>query len=315
MKSIVFTIKPQINRNGFFLTLFLFLLFFGFSLKANAHIITSIKPIGFITEAIGHGVVKTDVLLPNGVSPHAYALKPTDIQKLKQADLVIWVGEDMEMFLPAVLSGIDKNKQLSLSDVPAIHVLIYHHPHAHNDKHAEGHYHNVDSHLWLSLKIARQAAIAIHYKLVKIYPNQKRQLDKNLNDFTNKLSDTEQIIAKKLINIQNRGYFVFHDAYGYFERRFGLKNLGHFTLNPEIQPGAKKVYSIRRQLIDNKAVCVFNEPQFNPTIINKVIDGTNVRTGTLDPLGSAIPLSKDAYFAFLTQLTSQFEECLSRDNQ
>lgn len=308
MKFIFLAIKLEFKKYCLFLTLFF--LACGFYMPANAYIVSSIKPIGLITEAVGDNVVKTDILLPDGFSPHVYSLRPKDIQKVKNAELIIWIGKDLETFMFSTLNGVNKTKHLTLMDVPAINELMYRNQHEDQTHH----HHHIDSHIWLSPKIAKQIAIAIHDKLIKLYPNKKVLLDKDLNDFVNKLSATEQIIAKKVINIQNRGYFVFHDAYGYFERQFGLKNLGHFTLHPDIQPGAKTVYAIRNQLIGNKAVCVFKEPQFSPTIINKVIEGTNVNIGTLDPLASNIAFSKDAYLKFLISLTSQYEECLGRYN-
>ncbi|WP_016602822.1 metal ABC transporter solute-binding protein, Zn/Mn family, partial [Yersinia pestis] len=98
--------------------------------------------------------------------------------------------------------------------------------------------------------------------------------------------------------------------YGYFENHFGLSPLGHFTVNPEIQPGAQRLHQIRTQLVEHKAVCVFAEPQFRPAVINAVAKGTNVRSGTLDPLGSGIVLDKDSYVNFLSQLSNQYVSCL-----
>lgn len=109
---------------------------------------------------------------------------------------------------------------------------------------------------------------------------------------------------------QGKGYFVFHDAYGYFEKHFGLSPLGHFTVNPEIQPGAQRLHQIRTQLVEHKAVCVFAEPQFRPAVINAVAKGTDVRSGTLDPLGSGIVLGKDSYVNFMSQLSNQYVSCL-----
>lgn len=315
MKRNIFTIKSQINLKMSVLTLILLSFFASFSVSAQPVLLASIKPIAFITDAIGSGVVKTEVLLPDGASPHSYTLKPTDIQKIKRADLIVWIGKDMEIFLSSVLKSTPVDKRLALIDVLAIKPLLHHSSQDGHEAVKGHHHHDVDSHIWLSPEIAGQIAIATHDKLVALYPDQKKQLDKNLADFTKQLKETEQIIAKELINIQNRGYFVFHDAYGYFERHFDLDDLGYFTLNPEIQPGAKKIYSIRRQLIEGKAVCVFKEPQFNPMIIDKVVQNTMVRVGTLDPLGTNIPVSKNAYFNFLTQLASQFEGCLRHDQK
>lgn len=293
------------------LFLFILILLGHYTHVAYAKVISSIKPIAFITQAIADGVIDTDILLPDGASPHSYSLTPLDIEKLKTAELVIWIGEDMETFLPNILKGISTNKQLELLEVKKIETLLDNHGHNHTDKGEHHHDHgNFDTHIWLSPNIAKMAAEAIHDKLLEMYPAKKQQLDANLNNFLMKTVETEQFIAKKLISVQNNGYFVFHDAYGYFERQFGLANLGSFTINPDIQPGAQKVYQIRRELLDSKAVCVFREPQFNPAIIGKVISGTHVRSGILDPLGMDISVSKDAYTRFLMNLSQQFLDCL-----
>ncbi|NUF28036.1 zinc ABC transporter substrate-binding protein ZnuA [Gilliamella bombicola] len=288
---------------------------------ANAKIISSVKPIGFITEAIASGVSDTDILLPDGASPHTYSLKPSDLAKLKSAELVVWVGEDMETFMPTILKSIDKQKQIELMAIPEINALLrtshddedednHSHDESVQDHHQHGEY---DEHIWLSPEIAKIVAQSIHDKLIKLYPNKSALIDENLNKFNIKLAETEQNIAKKLITVQNRGYFVFHDAYGYFEARFGLKKLGSFTINPAVQPGVQKVYSIQQKLKEHQAVCVFREPQFSPAVIEKLVDGTDVRIGELNPLGTGIALSKDAYSQFLLKLTQQLLDCLDKN--
>jgi zinc transport system substrate-binding protein len=291
---------------------------------ANAKVISSVKPIGFITEAIASGVTDTGILLPDGASPHTYYLKPSDLAKLKSADLVIWVGEDMEVFMPTVLKSIDRKKQIELMSVPEIKSLLRtsHDENEHEDTHShdlinqDHHHHNhgeYDEHIWLSPKIAKIIAQSIHDKLVTLYPDKSTLIDENLNEFIMNLTETEQNIAKKLITVQNRGYFVFHDAYGYFETQFGLKNLGSFTINPAVQPGVQKVYAIQQELKEHQAVCVFREPQFSPAVIEKLVNGTNVRIGELNPLGTGIALSKDAYSQFLSKLTQQLLDCLDKN--
>ncbi|OCG04739.1 hypothetical protein A9G12_06400 [Gilliamella sp. wkB112] len=283
---------------------------------ANAKVISSVKPIGFITEAITAGVVDTDILLPDGASPHTYFLKPSDLAKLKSAELVIWVGEDMETFMPTVLKNVDKQKQIELMAVPEINALLQISNEKHEDlqdNHSDSHHGEYDEHIWLSPAIAKIIAKIIHDRLIILYPDKKTLIDQNLNEFTLKLVETEQNIAKKLISVQNKGYFVFHDAYGYFESQFGLKNLGSFTINPAVQPGVQKIYAIQQELIERKAVCVFREPQFSPAMIEKLVSGTNVRIGELNPLGTGVIPAKDAYSQFLLTLTQQLLDCLDNN--
>ncbi len=328
------------------------LFFAGITVEsAQAAVVTSVRPLGFIAAAIADGVTPTEVLLPDGESPHDYALSPSDVQRLQSAELVIWVGPEMEAFLTKPLASHSAAPQISLAGLPAIQNALIKESGHHDDEHAEAeehdhhdaadhddadhqhehgsadahHDHGADEdahegyhhgeynmHIWLSPEMAKQTAITIHAKLLELMPQKKDKLDANLLNFTDQLAQTEEKVVNMLAPVKGKGYFVFHDAYGYFEKRFGLSPLGYFTINPAIQPGAQRLHQIRTQLVEQKAVCVFAEPQFRPAVINAVAKGTDVRIGVLDPLGSNIALSKDSYAEFLLQLSDQYSRCLEK---
>ncbi|MGL9734230.1 MAG: zinc ABC transporter substrate-binding protein ZnuA [Symbiopectobacterium sp.] len=311
------------------------LFFAGINVEsAQASVVTSVRPLGFIAASIADGVTPTEVLLPDGASPHDYALRPNDVERLQSAELVIWVGPEMEAFLtkPLASHSAAAAPQISLARLPAIQSALIKENEHHEDKHAEAeeyehrdaadhddadaneghHYGEYNMHIWLSPEMAKQTAIAIHAKLLELMPQKKDKLDANLLNFTDQLVQIEEKIVNMLAPVKGKGYFVFHDAYGYFEKRFGLIPLGYFTINPDIQPGAQRLHQIRTQLLEQKAVCVFAEPQFRPAVINAVTKGTDVRTGVLDPLGSNIALSKDSYADFLLQLSYQYSRCLEK---
>ncbi|OSM96083.1 zinc ABC transporter substrate-binding protein ZnuA [Lonsdalea populi] len=318
---------------------------------ASADVVTSIRPLAFIAAAIADGVTPTEVLLPDGASPHDYALRPSDVQRLQSSELVIWVGPEMEAFLQKPLSQIPASRQITLSALPAIKAAMlkesHHHSesdhdgdshhadhgehahaaevhdehdedHAHGaaeaeEEHDDGHHHGeFNMHIWLSPEMAQASAIAIHDKLLELMPQNKDKLDANLTHFTEKLAHTDKNIVNMLSPVRNKGYFVFHDAYGYFEQHYGLSPLGYFTINPAISPGAQRLHQIRTQLVEHKAECVFAEPQFRPAVISAVAKGTQVRMGVLDPLGSDIALDKDSYARFLLQLSNQYLSCLEK---
>ncbi|MTB65709.1 zinc ABC transporter substrate-binding protein ZnuA [Providencia sp. wls1943] len=290
---------------------------------ANADVVTSIRPLAFIAAGIADGVTDTQVLLPDGASPHDYALKPSDLKKIKQADLFVWVGPELEMFLEKPINVLDQNKRLALAEQKNIHNLLMAENHEEEDSHQhadepnhdadhEHHHHGeYNMHIWLSPDIANLAADDIYARLVELYPAQKDKLDVNLRKFKENMAQNNKKIASILKPAQNKGYFVFHDAYGYFEKHYQLAPLGHFTINPEIQPGAQKLHQIRTQLVEHKAQCVFAEPQFRPAVIESVAKNTGVKMGTLDPLGSGLAIGPDSYMKFLTQLSEQYASCLN----
>lgn len=291
---------------------------------ANAAVVASLKPLGFIASAIADGVTETEVLLPDGASEHDYSLRPSDVKRLQGADLVVWIGPEMEAFMEKSVKNIPESKQVTIAQLPSVKPLLmkggdddddgHDHDPAHDEKGDDHHHHgDYNMHLWLSPEIARSSAVAIHDKLVELMPQSRAKLDANLKDFEAQLAQVDKQVGNELAPLKGKGYFVFHDAYGYYEKHFGLTPLGHFTVNPEIQPGAQRLHEIRTQLVEQKATCVFAEPQFRPAVVEAVARGTSVRMGTLDPLGTHIALGKTSYSAFLTQLANQYASCLKGD--
>lgn len=292
--------------------------------RADAAVVASIKPLGFIASAIADGVTDTQVLLPDGASEHDYSLRPSDIKRLQNADLVVWIGPDMEAFMTKSVQGTLEAKKVTIADLAKVKPLLQkgsdddgdEHDHDHDDgENSDHHHHHGDynMHLWLSPEIAKASAVAIHEKLVELMPQSRAKLDANLHAFEAQLAATDKQVGTELAPLKGKGYFVFHDAYGYYEKHYGLTPLGHFTVNPEIQPGAQRLHEIRTQLVEQKATCVFAEPQFRPAVVEAVARGTSVRMGTLDPLGTSIKLGKESYSQFLTQLANQYASCLKGD--
>ncbi|MFC0141871.1 zinc ABC transporter substrate-binding protein ZnuA [Erwinia mallotivora] len=293
---------------------------------AQAALVASVKPLGFIAAAIADGVTPVEVLLPDGASEHDYSLRPSDLKRLRGADLVVWVGPEMEAFMPKAVAQLPAQKSLQLASLPTVKPLLLRG--GDDDEHAQeeggngtaeaAHHHHhgeYNMHLWMSPDIARQSAVAIHEKLLELMPQSRDKLDANLRHFEAELASADTQIGTQLAPVKGKGYFVFHDAYTYFEKHFGLTPTGHFTVNPEIQPGAQRLHQIRTQLVEQKAVCVFAEPQFRPAVIDAVARGTKVRSGTLDPLGTNITVSQDSYVKFLSQLSSQYASCLKGDQR
>ncbi|MBW1254391.1 zinc ABC transporter substrate-binding protein ZnuA [Pantoea allii] len=309
------------NKKGVFFTLTAMAFATSAALPAHANIVASIKPVGFIASAIADGVTPVDVLLPDGASEHDYALRPSDVKRLQNAELVVWVGPEMEAFMTKSAAALPEKKNLEIVQISGVKPMLLrggedddHHDHddTEHDHDAEHHHHHgeFNMHLWMSPEIAKKTAVAIHGKLLELMPQDKAKLDANLQHFEAELANTDKRIISQLAPVKDKGYFVFHDAYTYFEKHYGLSPTGHFTVNPEIQPGAQRLHQIRTQLVEKKAVCVFAEPQFRPAVIDAVARGTQVRKGTLDPLGTDISLGKDSYVKFLSQLSSQYETCL-----
>ncbi len=112
--------------------------------------------------------------------------------------------------------------------------------------------------------------------------------------------------------VRNAPYIVFHDAYQYMEKRYGLTPIGSVTLSPEKKPGTARLVEIRKKIRGSKSICVFTEPQFQPRLVQTVIRGTAARTGVLDSLGASVPAGEDAYFTLMRAMAKSLKTCLSR---
>lgn len=298
---------------------------FGMTAFSYADVLTTVKPLGFISRAITDGVTETKVLLPISASPHDYSLKPSDLELLKSAQLVVWIGEEMETFLEKSVEKLPKERVLTLEDVDAIKTLVeaaeddhddahkkkHKHKHEHKHEHKHDHEHDEDWHIWLSPSVSEHIAEQIAVRLIQQMPEQKAKIAENLNQFKIALSTKNGEITKQLEKVKSKGYYTFHDAYGYFEDAYGLNSLGSFTINPTVSPGAKTLNKIKKSITQNKAQCLFAEPQFTPKVIESLSKGTSVKVGKLDPLGADIQLSKQSYPQFLQAIADQFSQCLN----
>ncbi|VFP84301.1 High-affinity zinc uptake system protein ZnuA [Candidatus Erwinia haradaeae] len=300
-------------------------------LPTQATIVASVKPIGFIAATIADGITSVAILLPDGASVHNYALRPSDVKNLKEAELVVWVGPDMEAFMHKSMSHAHTlHNNIQIDQIPGVQSLLLKsvsHPKSGNihrntieqnssdiiNKTDYTHHGEYNMHLWMSPEIAKKTAIAIHARLLQRMPINQDKLDANLHYFQSTILAANNKIYKQLAPFKDTGYFVFHDAYAYFEKYYGLSPIGYFTINPEIRPGAKRLHHIKMQIVAHKGICVFSEPQFKPMVVQAISQSTYARSGILDPLGEGIALNKDSYAQFLVQLSNQYTSCLKGD--
>lgn len=293
-----------------------------------SEVVTSIKPLQLITAALTEGVTSPEVLLPAEGSPHHYALKPSDMRKLTDAKVVIWVGPGLEQFMVRPLARTDAEIVTLRPDLeahlhqeaePSDHDHHDEHEHEHEnhvpDDHAEEHHdHSAgnDPHIWLDpmngLDIAQQLLPALQQAL----PQHSVQLQQNYEAFASALKQKERAIAEELAPYGDAGFFVFHDAYSGFVEHYGLKQLGYFTVDPARKPGARHLAEIRQQLEAAKAVCVFSEPQFTSAVVDAIISGLPVAQGELDPLARSINVSAEGYLDYLQSLSDSFRSCLAK---
>ncbi len=317
---------------------------FTFFVPANADIkvVASIKPIHSLASYLMNGVAKPDLIVDGYASPHGFAMKPSHAKMLQNADLIFWVGEDVENFLEKPLGSIAKKaEKIELMQIKGLQVLKFrernifddHDDHGHDDhdkkedhddhgkkedhddhgkkedhddheRHAHGEF---DPHIWLDPINAKVILNEMVEHLIENDPKNEAKYKSNLDEA---LKDIDKLTIDVMTELSNSvSSIVFHDAYQYFEKRFNVNILGAFTVNTDVMPGAEQLAEIREIIEHDKVACVFSEPQFNPDIIKAVAKDMNIKTGVIDPLGATLNPGKDLYFSLIKNMSASFKGC------
>jgi zinc transport system substrate-binding protein len=282
--------------------------------QAEVSVLTSIKPLQLIAAAVQDGVAIPEVLLPPGASPHNYALRPSDVRKVQSVDLLYWIGPDMEGFMPRVLNG----RTLPSVAVQALPGLKLRHFAEDNQSHAEeadehDHDHrpgSLDAHLWLSPVNARVIAAKMASDLSAADPANAARYQSNLKAFDERLDALDLRLKARLAGIAGKPYFVFHEAFDYFEDAYGLKHTGVFSVAAEVQPGAQHVAAMRARLQEVGRTCVFSEPPLRPRLAETLVAGLPVKLAELDALGGYTPATAQGYEQVLEKLGNDLAGCL-----
>jgi zinc transport system substrate-binding protein len=284
------------------------------SAQAEVKVLTSIKPLQLIAAAVQEGVAIPEVLLPPGASPHNYALRPSDVRKVQSVDLVYWIGPDMEGFLPRVLKGRTL-PSVAVQELPGLKLRRFaedSHSHAeeadeHDHDHRPG---SLDAHLWLSPVNARVIASKMATDLSAVDPANAARYQSNLQAFDERLDALDVRLKARLAGIAGKPYFVFHEAFDYFEDAYGLKHTGVFSVAAEVQPGAQHVSAMRTRLQEVGKTCVFSEPPLRPRLAETLVAGLPVKLAELDALGGYTPATAQGYEQVLEKLGNDLAGCL-----
>ena len=336
----------KLKKLSFALSILSILTFFT-PANAELKVVTSIKPIHSLASYLMDGIGKPELIVDGYASPHGFSMKPSHAKMLQNADLIFWVGEDLENFLEKPLKSIAKKaEKIELIEIKGLNVLKFrernifdehdHDDHAHDDHgkkeddhddhdhddhgkkeehddhddhdEHEGHAHGeFDPHIWLDTMNAKAILNEMAEHLIENDPKNEAKYKSNLDKA---LKDIDKLTIEVMTELNNSvSSIVFHDAYQYFEERFNVKVLGAFTVNTDVMPGAEQLAEIREIIEHDKVACVFSEPQFNPDIINAVAKDMKIKTGVLDPLGATLDPGKDLYFNLIRNMSASFKGC------
>jgi zinc transport system substrate-binding protein len=391
------------------------ILFSSFSAHADVStdikVVTTIKPLHSLISRIMETRGEPQLIIEGTNNPHTFVFKPSHAKMIEEADIVFWIGEDLEAFMEKPLNSLAKDtKKIAFMDSESIEKLKFreenifddhddhddeheghddhddhdghkdddhddhddhdghddeheghddhddhdghkdddhddHDDHdGHDDEHEghddhddhdghkdddhddhddhdghddehddhaghhDGHNHGeFDAHIWLDPENAKEMVKIIRDELIKIDPEGQRQYSVNAAGATLELDNLINNVEKELS--KDISYIVFHDAYQYFETRFGVKSAGALTLNPDVLPGAKQIADIQDLISDKGIKCIFSEPQYNPKIIETLGNDMNISTGVMDPLGAFIDAGPTMYVELINGIANSIKDC------
>ncbi|SDK57961.1 zinc transport system substrate-binding protein [Pseudomonas delhiensis] len=284
--------------------------------SAEVKVLTSIKPLQLIAAAVQDGEGSPDVLLPPGASPHSYALRPSDVRRLREAQLFYWIGPDMEVFLDKPLQA-RQAPSVAVQELPGMHLrkFVNFENMGHADYEDHDHDHRpgtVDAHLWLLPANAQAIAARMAEDLAIADPLNAGRYQANLKAFDERMEQLDARLKQRLAPLVGKPYFVFHEAFDYFEEAYGLRHTGVFALSADVQPGARHVAAMRAQLQKAGPSCIFSEPPIRPRLADTLSAGLPVQLAELDDLGVAVKVDANGYERLLGNLADEFAGCLEK---
>ncbi len=277
----------------------------GASHSERPLLLATIKPLTLIARDVAGDLAEVRQLLPDGASPHEYALRVSDRRLLDRADIVLWVGPALEPYLNGAVAGMAPGRVLTAADLPGIAW-----PGSGGDSGKAGVEQARDEHLWLDPRNARIIARALAQALVKHGPDTEAALSERLRRFEAELDVAEAAIQTRLTPLRGMFFASDHDGFGHFANRFGLRSAGYLRDVSGHAAGARSVAALMGR---TDVRCLVAEPDSRPERLQRVAAELGARFAVVDALGVSIALAPAAgggYAHLLQAVADGFAICL-----
>jgi ABC-type Zn uptake system ZnuABC Zn-binding protein ZnuA len=265
--------------------------------ETKININTSIIPLASITNYIWWDFVNVNALVPAGVSPHTFDLKPNQIIDLEKSDLIVYLDiEHIDWFLNKAIEG--KNNVLAVKkDIEFLEVAKHDHDedeekHDENEhqeeKHDDHEEHSTDPHIWGNSENAYIIANHILKELVKLSPENSDYFNTNFASFKKELDLAKTKFKENTKNKKENNFIVFHDAYNYLFKEMGIdESRKHiFRKNLLNDPNSSEMKNLIDQVKEEWIKVAFKEPQLNSNNLKKFSSDYKINVFILDPLGT-----------------------------
>lgn len=277
---------------------------------AAPDVVASIRPIHSIVASVMAGVGVPKLLLTSAASPHDASLKPSQARMMDQADLVVWVGPELETFLKKSLAG----NPVALQAMDEEEGEDEHHDEEEEKEGEEGdhHHHGEDPHVWLDPHAAEELAAKVAERLGQIDPANAALYKANAKTLGDQIEAWEEATAKAMKPLAKTSYIVVHDAYASFAEHFKLQDALPLSAGDDQKPGAARIRELQREIDAKDITCLMREPDSSAAMLETLSQGRTMKLVTLDPLGRDMEAGPDLYLALMNRVQATFSECLTK---
>lgn len=276
----------------------------------SLRVVSSIPPLNALAAGILSGEAEPTILVPPEASHHHYVLKPSDMRSLSQADIVIWIGTSLEIFLEKPLAQLS-NKTLTIEIQTLPGLTLYPVRHNQNWQQDENHHVHggIDPHLWLDPDNAIIIVKALTRTFTQKDPSHADVYQKNSEEMIKKIQAVDAENKIEIAPIKDKPFLVFHDGYQYFEKHYGLHAVGSISINTDLPPSAQHLHALTQKIEKENISCVFTEPGISPALVNTLARDTDIHVGELDTMGKGHQFTD--YLHLLTFNAHSLRKCLS----
>ncbi|MBI1775547.1 MAG: zinc ABC transporter substrate-binding protein [Proteobacteria bacterium] len=289
-------------------------------------VVTTINPIHALVAGVMEGVAKPELILRGAASPYTYVMRSSEARTLNRADVVFFVGEGLESFLIRSLETLPPDSRVvELIAIDGLTLLPPRKGAAWEDEELVRQAKTADNnsaggpgtedpdpdpHIWLDPANAQVMVAAIADELADADPEREPIYHRNAEALVRRLQALDRELNEATQPVRNLPFVVFHDAYQYLEKRYGLTAVGAVTARPDQRPSSRRIKDLHDKVMQMGAICVFGEPQATPAPVRGIIEGTRARTAVLDALGANVPETAEAYFSIMRGLVATLRGCL-----
>jgi len=279
--------------------------------QSTPNVVVSIKPIHSIVTALMEGVSSPQLLLESSDSAHTFHLKPSQLNLLSNADLVITIGDGFETGLKKTLGNIKDGSHIIASEIDGLH--LYHFRNAdtnemdkdEKDKHTDN-----DLHLWLDIDNMQKTAQYISEQLIKIDPNNSNTYETNLIKIHSRLNKLKSELQQQLEPFRSERYAIYSDTLQYFEKSFHFQKPVIITPYHGARLSIHRTLEARKKMKDLKIKCLLYGPESTSKKVNVLSEGLPIKALRIDILGAKLNAGSDQYFNLMKGLSSQLVKCL-----